>query len=80
MNYTLEGNLPQGYPEPIDYAWFPTDEACEKYDLPSFEGYMSITTVYWRHPELRDADEPLGDLFEIVEVEDVEDCTIITGM
>jgi hypothetical protein len=78
-NYTLEGILPRGYPEPIEHAWFPTNETCEKFDLPSFEGYMSLLTVQERYPELRNVDESLAELFVCELVENVEDCTIITG-
>lgn len=75
-NYKIEGTLPEGYPEPIDYAWFPTNKACEQYDIPSFEGYLSLLNLVDRHPSIKDADD-LNGLVEILPVSAVEDCTII---
>lgn len=78
-NYTLDGSLPKGYPEPIEHAWFPTNEACEQFNMESHVGYLSLLLVFDHYPEVRDSDIPLTDLIEVVPVRSVEDCTIVTG-
>lgn len=70
-NYTIVGELPSGYGE-IRYAWFPTNEACEKYGLPSFEGYLSLIEAI----ECNIATSETPGLWTLVPVDGVEDCTI----
>ena len=71
-NYTIEGELPKGYPEPIQHAWFPTNYACETFGLPSFEGYLNLGDAVERNPETLTGKHA----WEICPVEDVEDCVI----
>ena len=72
-NYTLEGELPKGYPEPINFAWFPTNYACETFGLPSFEGYLDLGEAIDRNPKTLEGYEKA---WEILPVEDVENCVI----
>lgn len=71
-NYTIEGELPKGYPEPIEYAWFPTNYTCETFGLPSFEGYLNLDDAIERNPETLTGEHAWG----ICSVEGVEDCVI----
>jgi len=74
-SYTLDGELPKGYPEPINFAWFPTNETCEEHGLPSWEGYLSLRDAVDRNPQtLADDDSTLG--WQICAVEGIEDCVI----
>ena len=77
--YRIEGELPEGYPEPINYAWFPTAEMCDTFpDIASFEGFLSLHRAferYWdEYVALNEANVPA---FEIVPVAEVEEPTII---
>lgn len=73
QNYTIVRELSDG--GKIIDAWFPTAEACEKFDLPSFEGYLFLHVALERNPEA--AMEPIASNWELLRLSDVEeDCTI----
>lgn len=54
----------------VENAWFPTAEACDQFDIPSFEGYMGLYMALDLYPNTN------GSHWEVLSVDDVEECVI----
>lgn len=63
------GPKPEWYGD-IENAWFPKAQACDFYQIPSFEGYMNLHDALGLYPDT------MGSDWEILSVDDVEECVI----
>ena len=65
----IVGEVPEWYGE-IQHAWFAKKEACEEGRAIDFDGYIRLEEALDDNPSTDASD------WEILSVDDVEDCTI----